>query len=392
MEPYEQRRPASKEPQHFGFLDALRGFASLAVIATHTAQNVSPGVFEPLADYGQYGVQLFYIVSAFSLCLSLEQRSSAHESAPYRNYMLRRFFRIAPLFWIAVVVFLLKPLVLPDATAPIDVHPPTWRLNSLHVLVTLLFINGWHHRTINFIVPGGWSVAVESNFYLLLPKLYAWTRTLTRAFVLVGASLVFGALCRPLLYHAFYDRVPVEQQTAFGIFSMMWLPSQLSVFALGLLMYQLVPRSSIGWRGWGARRWALPLATLIAGAAATRITSEDVLRLFPRFFLYGCALFGFAWLLAWMPVRLLVNRVTVFFGRISYSLYLFHFLFLHLVLWLIPGARQLPYILVLLLVTVPTIGIATITHRFIERGGQALGKRLIARLESRARGRIPAQV
>lgn len=379
----------TREPQHFGFLDSLRGIAALAVVATHTAQNQPPGFFTPIGGYAFYGVQLFYIVSAFSLCLSLEQRN-ARETAPYRNYMLRRFFRIAPLFWLALAVYLLKPYVLPASAAPVDLHPPTWPVNGTHVLVTLLFLNGWHYRTINSIVLGGWSVAVESNFYLLLPKLQAWVRSLPSALLLVVATLVFGLLCRSLLYSAFGDDVPPEDETAFGIFATMWLPSQLCVFALGIVMYRLVPRASIGWRGWAPRRWALPLLTMVVGLLAGVFAPLEMLRFVPLFFPYSVGLLGFAWLLAWMPHRLLVNRLTVFFGRISYSLYLFHIVVMHVLLWLVPAVRDLPYPVFFLLVVLATTVIATVTHRYVELGGMALGKRLISRLERPAKDNATA--
>lgn len=115
----------SGEPQHFAFLDALRGLAAVAVVAVHTVQNFSGASLTPLLGLGAFGVQLFYIVSAYSLCLSFAQRVD-NEHHPLRKYLLRRFFRIAPLFWMAICIYLMRPFLLPGFATPVDVHPPTW--------------------------------------------------------------------------------------------------------------------------------------------------------------------------------------------------------------------------------------------------------------------------
>ena len=182
--------PVTLKTQHFEFLDALRGLAALAVVVVHTLQNFDAGYWNGMLSWGAYGVQLFYIVSAYSLCLSISQRVG--QGGFWKAYLSRRFFRIAPLFWLAVCVYLLRPFVLPMEFAPVDVHPPFWDLLPWHVVATLLFVNGWHYQSINFVVPGGWSVAIESNFYLLLPFLLKWVKSVDRAILAVVLCLVFS--------------------------------------------------------------------------------------------------------------------------------------------------------------------------------------------------------
>jgi len=57
------------------FLDSLRGLAALGVVLAHFIGYASahfglPGLFEPLA-YGRYGVTLFFLISGFSLALTM---------------------------------------------------------------------------------------------------------------------------------------------------------------------------------------------------------------------------------------------------------------------------------------------------------------------------------
>jgi peptidoglycan/LPS O-acetylase OafA/YrhL len=92
---------------HLGHLDALRGIAMLAVLLVHSwywFDRVLPlrRFLAEIAFSGQRGVQLFFIVSAFTLFMSNDNRRN--EKHPTLNFFLRRFFRLAPMFYIALVL------------------------------------------------------------------------------------------------------------------------------------------------------------------------------------------------------------------------------------------------------------------------------------------------
>jgi exopolysaccharide production protein ExoZ len=64
-------------PRHYAYIDALRGWAILGVIAFHVSQYF-PGLEYPLRTVvgeGARGVQLFFVISALSLMLSWHQRA-----------------------------------------------------------------------------------------------------------------------------------------------------------------------------------------------------------------------------------------------------------------------------------------------------------------------------
>jgi peptidoglycan/LPS O-acetylase OafA/YrhL len=388
----------SAGPRHYRFLDALRGIAVLGVVAVHTVQNFPWRRAEPVLYYGAFGVTLFYIVSAFSLCLSLDQRRRV-ERHPILNYAIRRFFRIAPMFYVAIVIYLLKPLVLPARSAPVILDPITWSLEGWHVLVTALFVNGWHYQSINLVVPGGWSVAVETNFYLLLPFLFRRATSLRRALTLTGASIIASVVLRKVLYLLVASRIPPADMPGLNVFAGLWLPNQLPVFMLGIVMFRLVDRAALAEpEKISGRRVAAVYAGLVAAVLFVRFAPPRAERLFSEHFQIATVLLFGSLLLAYRPYRLLVNSVTAYIGRVSYSVYLMHFVALQLVLWTarswftptfhatVPLAVAFPVVLAL------AVAISSVTYRLIELPGQKLGQYFIARLEKSAAPTVVAPV
>ncbi|WP_194967239.1 acyltransferase family protein [Escherichia coli] len=60
----------------YDYIDVLRALAILGVIAVHASQNIPNlnSVLGGVFNYGQLGVQLFFIASAVTLCMSMESR------------------------------------------------------------------------------------------------------------------------------------------------------------------------------------------------------------------------------------------------------------------------------------------------------------------------------
>lgn len=78
-----------------------------------------------------------------------------------RSFFIRRFFRIAPYYYIAGIMYVLYALFVEKN-----------QVNFLYVLSNFTFTNGIYLPAISYIPPGGWSVGVEMLFYLFLPILF----------------------------------------------------------------------------------------------------------------------------------------------------------------------------------------------------------------------------
>ena len=137
-----------------GYIDALRGIAVLLVILVHFGQRVPINkVLSQLSEFGQYGVQLFFVMSAFTLCYSMKKESE-FSFRVYCSFMVRRFFRIAPLYYLAIALyFLFTYLCLKYTGRTPFTSPGEYSVGS--VLSNVFFIHGLVPAGNNSIVPGG---------------------------------------------------------------------------------------------------------------------------------------------------------------------------------------------------------------------------------------------
>jgi peptidoglycan/LPS O-acetylase OafA/YrhL len=198
-------------PRHYAYIDALRGWAILGVIVFHVSQYF-PGLEYPLRTIvgeGARGVQLFFVISALSLMLSWHQRADG--IAPF---YVRRFFRIAPMFWLAIIFFVALDGFGPRQWAPAGIS--WWQ-----VVVTALFLHGWHPESINSVVPGGWSIAVEMTFYALFPLLVIACSSLARTIAVLLLSVLAAAAVNGAAAVILEPALPHQPQYLIDAFSIL---------------------------------------------------------------------------------------------------------------------------------------------------------------------------
>lgn len=151
----------SSELNYMKQLDGLRALAVLAVLYTHYL----PSAYWPLNVYwGEYGVQLFFVLSGFlitTILLKCRQNiasKSVTASFTLRRFYIRRFLRIFPLYY-AVLIFLALLNISPVRETLI------WHIPYLSNVY--FFLRGDWHGSVSHL----WSLAVEEQFYLIWPFL-----------------------------------------------------------------------------------------------------------------------------------------------------------------------------------------------------------------------------
>ena len=217
------------EPRRYAYIDALRGYAILMVIAIHTSQAFPdlPKSLATVLSQGARGVQLFFVTSALTLSMSWVARN---ESAT--DFYIRRFFRIAPMFWLAIPFF-----VWLDGTDP-SLYAPDG-IGFRHIAMTAMFVHGFWPDTITSVVPGGWSVADEVIFYALFPAIVpALLKANWRSLIIVSVAAVVGGAQFSRLLESFSYLLPTSAQGVAGIYFSLWFPRQLPCFIFGIMLFK----------------------------------------------------------------------------------------------------------------------------------------------------------
>ena len=144
-------------------LDILRGIAALAVCFYHFRRDGMDGsVYNTLAAYGVYGVDMFFVISGFVIPLSLFKMGfNYHMLAPF---WISRFFRLYPAYALASVIGLglwyFSTLLPGFRGAP----PPTVTIEQ--ILANTGLLCDWTGEKWFLIVA--WSLAIEAQYYLLI--------------------------------------------------------------------------------------------------------------------------------------------------------------------------------------------------------------------------------
>jgi peptidoglycan/LPS O-acetylase OafA/YrhL len=300
-------------------LDWLRFLAFSMVFALHAlpttaepyaALGIPRGLaaytIAPLARAGGYGVDLFFVLSAFLITELLLRERETTGRVHVGSFYLRRVLRIWPLYMAYILAVLPYEAIRKDI--PVSYY-----------LALLAFTGNWY-----IVLFGGfpslcghlWTVCVEEQFYLVWPNLVG--RVKSRHF----AWILAGALCCACVFRFFYVRqasTPLSvwyhtltRLDGFALGGLLaWalhgrtlrLPvvARLGLFASAVALFWTVGRTTYGGYFGALPVWTYPLA---AGASGLLLLA------FLGFRPQG------------PPARPL--RMLSYLGKISYGLYVFH--------------------------------------------------------------------
>lgn len=296
-------------------LTGLRGVAALYVVAFHYLAGLTfsnPG--KTFLAHGYLAVDLFFVLSGFVMALSYSRMfRTGFSLATYWKFLARRLARVYPLYLAGTVLALFLILL---------GWLPYIRSGSLGItfIANLLMIQTWGIGA--SLDSPGWSISTEWAAYLLFPLLlipalyrkasYAW---LSGAIALAILAVLCG--------------IPVSvahKASADTMFDLsdprLALPLWrcLSEFLLGILSFRIASDGIGLFRA--SRSWISSFLVLTALAALT-VPRADLFFVFLLPPLIAVLSDG-----EHLPQRILSSELAQLGGKLSYSIYLVHVLFI----------------------------------------------------------------
>ncbi|MDP4096503.1 acyltransferase [Paenibacillus sp. P96] len=160
-------------------IDVLRGVAATMIIAFHAlfiGGFDGKTSFDPVITKLDIGVRLFYALSAFSLMYGYDKKIEMENGL--QKFYVSRFFRIAPLFYLCIIFYLIAM--------------PKWFNTSVEItdlLTNLTFIFGILPGKHESVVWAGWSLGVEWIFYFMFPLFIICSKNIKNTMVLFILSI-----------------------------------------------------------------------------------------------------------------------------------------------------------------------------------------------------------
>ena len=371
-------------------VEGLRAYLALWVLVCHVLwasgyEAEALAGLPKLIRLGQYAVDLFIIISGFVIVLSLDK-----ERETYLQFIVRRFFRLFPVFIVLFVVAIPLSQVdlwnLSHASQYVklgqieyrsDILKSWWENIQWNIPLHLLMLHGTVPNVLLKDAPGAflapaWSVSLEWQFYLIVPLVYAWSVNGR-----LGRHLSLCALCLVLVPATRYVLPTVRFGAA--------LPFHVEYFFLGAASYFIYERRAAH----QLSDTAFPVACCLAVFLFN--LSDRAWSLIP--IVLWIAFLG---LLLEHPHSystrlvspLFTNPFVLYLGRISYSLYLSHMLVMiviqyTLLTWAPYLSRIVHFVVLLVCTTVVTISVSRLLYRFLEAPGIYAGRSLARRLADR---------
>lgn len=350
----------------FENIDAMRGLAAVLVVWLHAADafqvipsvvaTINPShVLAEVLGVGRMGVVIFFAISGYVIVPTI--RGPRIETI--KDFLIKRFFRLYPLFWFAVITFAVAAWL------------ETGKHFSLGVIAANLTMVPLEFG-VRQVMGHFWTLEVELVFYVLVLTLF-WCGALQRE-SLIAWSLLGVSIAWNLLYRTKLASVTVAH-------NMVWtfLPYFLSVMFWGAMIrarqwkkpgeHQQATRRRFDWPFVvvTALVFGRPLIAIFFGSPT--VNQEDW-----RGTLLGLCLFV---VIAFVPSR--TFRSMSWLGTISYSVYLLHpVVFFPIVLASrSTSLANLPLGGYVLCAVAASIGLAGVTYRLIEAPSNAFARRLI---------------
>lgn len=284
-------------------LTFTRFLAAILIVVFHYGKNVFPfnyGSIDFLFKQANIGVSYFFILSGFVMIIAYGNK----DKIEFGDYIKKRFARIYPVYFLAILVLLSYFFVL---AITVD-----YKGLILNITLFQSWIPGF---ALSFNSPG-WSLAVEMFFYISFPflfnlfyKKYSLKKLIVPVFVFfIGSQIALHVL----IHSSFYNGFPSKSHDLIFYFPLMHFSEFLIGNLAGLFFL----------KGIKVRNYDLPIIVLILFVSVLLKINIGIN------FHNGMLAFIFVPLIILISAnngfltRLSNKKSLVFLGEISYGIYI----------------------------------------------------------------------
>lgn len=336
----------------FGSLDGLRFLCIVGVIWHHTKPQVSIDVFE----LGFLGVDFFFLISGFLIVTLLLREKTKSGEISLKKFYIRRALRIFPIYYgLLVVLAAYYALVKPD-------DPDAKMFFSL-LPAYILFLSNWSLEQANNMTIY-WSLAAEEQFYLIWPFI---EKLKSNTFIMV--ILVVGVIFNQLINFGVLDGFIIKLYGNEDAASLKILDSTFTPILLGVLLAKLLNSEAsfhciarLNSSKFSSFFWGGALVIGLLGVSGDISGIQRLLIQCLMLFFLASVVVREDSIVAPMMKLGLIKRI----GQISYGMYVYHLLVLHIVVALLSAYFQYFSLLKFLTCFAMTAIIAELSFRFYE--------------------------
>ena len=362
---------SNNKSKYLPSIDSLRALAVLAVIIYHVDVNYLPGGF--------LGVDLFFVLSGYLISSLIIKEYRKTGSLNLYNFYIRRARRLLPAVYFMITVGLVVMVLFNEVLL---------RKSHLDAIFGYIYSSNWwyiFHKLDYFDSFGAqspfkhlWSLAIEEQFYMIFPLLFLLinrkkkskdgTYKLNKNFLYVVLGLILVSLIAHILLFDINNISRIYFGTDTRAFSLL-------VGVVGAILY---PMEKLHAKETPQQNIMYSVVSLVSIATLITVmiyTSEYNTWLYRGGFLL-VAILGLIVIISsgkqhTLMSRLLSFKPVVFIGKISYSLYLWHFPIL--VLTTPVSEIGNPNIIFVILRVILTFALATASYVFVETPIRKLG-------------------
>ena len=306
-------------------IDSLRALAVLAVIIYHVDVNYLPGGF--------LGVDLFFVLSGYLISSLIIKEYKKTGSVNLYNFYLRRARRLLPAVYFMITVGLIIMVIFNEVLL---------KKSHLDAVFGYIYSSNWwyiFHKLDYFDSFGSqspfkhlWSLAIEEQFYMIFPLLFLLinskkkgkdgTYKLSNNFLYIVLGLIFVSLITHILLFDINNISRIYFGTDTRAFSLLVGVVGAILYPMDKLNTKITPQENIVYS-------VVSLISITTLITIMIYTSEYNTWLYRGGFLL-VAILGIIIIISsgkqhTIMAKLLSFKPVVFIGKISYSLYLWHF-------------------------------------------------------------------